>query len=258
MKKGIFLQVVIIVLIILGWNCFHIGYNYQKQVFENNLSHIPMIVFSMDLNSLDSLFSDISELSYIKETIIESDSTVSEKIIADYGLNGAQNILEKYALPNVMSIYFDGGKFKSVQKDELEKKIRNYPEIIMNYDIPSWNVSQRKIKILYRTYLIGNGLFILLLLFIMVFLRIHFEMKSNEFWKIFRTSGGTSKIRRKQFLINSLWTSLFPIAFIFIVYFAAIYFQYLQIEIDYRLFGIEFAAMLFSTLIARISLGKNI
>lgn len=217
-----------------------------------------MILFSMDLNSLDSLSSDISERSYIKEVIVESDSTVSENIITDYGLNGAQNILEKYALPNVMSIYFDGEKFKSVQKDELEKIILNYPDVVMNYDIPSWAVSRMKIKMLHRTYLIGNGLFFFFLLFITVFLRIHFEMKSNEFWKIFRTSGGSPKIRRKQFLINSLWTGLFPVAFVFIVYFAALYFQYLRIEIDYRLFGIEFAAMLFSTLIARISLGKNI
>ncbi|MCK4312641.1 MAG: hypothetical protein KAW88_07900 [Candidatus Cloacimonetes bacterium] len=259
MRKGIFLQIVIIIIILVGWNLLHLGYNYQKQVFEGKISSIPMILFSKNINTLDSLNLEINRFDYIKEIKVECDSIVAEKIISSYGLEQAKTILESYTLPCIMKIYFKGQNFKTQQKTELEKLISDkYRKIVSDYNHNLWKINRKKIELLTKAYYAGNGIFIVFLLFISVFLRIHFEMKSNEYWKVFRASGGKRSLRKKQFLLNSFWICLVPIILNVGAYFIITYFKYLNIIIDYRLFGIEFGTLLLSTFITRISLGKNI
>ena len=243
----------------MGWNLLHLGYNYQKQVFEGKISSIPMILFSKNINTLDSLNLEINRFDYIKEIKVECDSIVAEKIISSYGLEQAKTILESYKLPCIMKIYFKGQNYQTQQKTELEKLISDkYRKIVADYNHNLWKINRKKIELLTKAYYAGNGIFIVFLLFISVFLRIHFEMKSNEYWKVFRASGGKRSLRKKQFLLNSFWICLVPIILNVGAYFIITYFKYLNIIIDYRLFGIEFGTLLLSTFITRISLGKNI
>ena len=96
------------------------------------------------------------------------------------------------------------------------------------------------------------------MLFISIFLRIHFEIKSDIFWKIYYSSGGQIGKRRKQFFVNSLYLCFIPLILIVAIYYAFIYFQLLHVEIDYRFFGIELLTLAISSLFAGIALGKNL
>jgi len=150
--------------------------------------------------------------------------------------------------------------FKLHKKKELEKILSSseYIELIVNYDSDLRQINRNKLELLTKIYYGGNVLLLILLLFITMFLRIHFEIKSNDFWQIFRSSGGSRKMRRKQFLLNSLWLCFVPLLLVTGLYFAAMYFKYINIQIDYRLFGVEFIAIVISILMSRIFLGKNI
>ncbi len=260
MKKGIFFQIIIIIILLTTWDLLHIGYNHQKKALEANISELPMLIFSNDVTLLDSLAKEFDNLSFIKNIIIEADSIIAEKLISGYGLDNAKAILSSYNLPSLMNISFDGALFQTTQKEELEKILSSseYIELIVNYDTDLWQINRNKLELLTKVYWGGNGLILILLLFIAVFLRIHFEIKSNDFWQIFRSSGGSRKMRRKQFLLNSFWLCFIPLLLVTGIYFAVMYFKYLNIQIDYRLFGVEFAVIIISILMSRIVLGKNI
>ena len=61
MKKGIFFQTFIIFIVLLSWNIFHLGYEFQKDTYEKNISESQMIVLSMQGNTLDILSSKIQK-----------------------------------------------------------------------------------------------------------------------------------------------------------------------------------------------------
>jgi len=258
-KKGIFFQIIIIFLILLAWNLFHLGYEFQKDTYERNISSSQMVVLSMQGNTLKILSSKIQEFDYINEISIIQDSVISQTLIKSYELKESNDILRSYILPTAMQISFEGDKFKIEQKIELERTLLEYtPVVIYYFDDAYWQINQNKIIILTKGYYAGFGLFIIFMLFITIFLRIHFETKSNHFWKVYYSSGGHFGKRRKQFFINSLYLCFIPFILNAAIYFALFSLQFLPVEIDYRFFGIELATLILSALFSGLFLGKEL
>lgn len=259
MKKGIFFQAIAIFIILIGWNLLHLGFEFQKYIFEDNISTSPMMLLSMQENSLEQLRSKIEKNDYIKNVAIIQDSVIAERLIENYDLEGSNEILRSYLLPTAMQITFVGEKFQIEQKQELERILLEYsPSVIYYFDETQWQGNQNKIELLTKGYYAGFGLFIILMLFISIFLRIHFEMKSNIFWKIYHSSGGYVGKRRKQFFVNSLYICFIPLILNVAIYYTLMYFQLLHFEIDYRFFGIELLTLVISSLFAGIAVGKNL
>ncbi|MCK5050395.1 MAG: hypothetical protein KAS53_01555 [Candidatus Cloacimonetes bacterium] len=259
MKKGISFQIIVIFIVLLGWNLLHLGYEYQKGIFEDNISASPMMLLSMQENTLEQLKLKIENNDYISDITIIQDSIVAEMLINNYDLRDSNEILRSYLLPTAMRINFVGGKYQIEQKLELERMLLEYsPAVIHYFDNTQWQEIQNKILILTNGYYVGFGIFIIFVLFISIFLRIHFEIKSNVFWKIYRSSGGHFGRRRKQFFINSLYLCFIPLILNLAIYYSLIYFQLLSVEIDYRFFGIELLALVISSLFAGIALGENL
>ena len=258
MKKGISFQIIVIFIVLVGWNLLHLGYEYQKNVFENNISASPMMLLSMQENTLEQLKLKIEKNDFIRDIIIIQDSIVAQTLITNYNLGGSKNILSSYILPTAMQINFAGDKFQIEQKRELERILLDYaPAVIYYFDSVQWQIDQNKITLLTKGYYAGFGLFIIFILFISIFLRIHFEIKSNVFWKIYRSSGGRFGKRRKQFLVNSLYLCSIPLILNVVIYYSLTHFQLLYIKIDYRFFGIELLSLVISSLFARIALREN-
>lgn len=258
MKKGILFQIIIIFIVLIGWNLFHLGYEFQKDVLEDNISVSPMMLLSMHENTLDQLRSKIENDAYIKDITIIQDSVIAKTLITNYDLEDSNEILRSYLLPTAMQINFAGGKFQIEQKQELERILLEYsPDVIYYFDSARWQIDQNKIALLTKGYYIGFGLFVVFMLFTSIFLRIHFEMKSNIFWKIYYSSGGYIGKRRKQFFFNSLYLCFIPLILNVIIYYVLQYFQLLSVEIDYRFFGIELLTIIIGSLFAGIALGKE-
>jgi hypothetical protein len=259
LKKGIFLQIIIITIILLIWNALHLGYQYQKDFLEKQLSKIPMILISQDVASLDSLHFDIADKIIIRRIIVEPDSVVALNLMENYQLEEAENLLENFHLPSIMKIFFTGREFSSTAKLNLEDFIMtNYPQIAINYDNHSWVKIDRKISFLTKSYYYGNGFLALFILISIIFLRLYQEAKYHEYWRIYRNSGGKRKKRRQQFFKNSLLLCLLPIFLNLAAYFLLQYLNYLFLEIDLRFFAAEFGFVVFSVLLSRTFLGSNI
>ena len=259
MKKGIFFQIIVIFMVLLGWNLLHLGYEYQKDVFEDNISASPMILLSMQEDTLEQLKLKIENKDYISDITIIQDSIVAEMLINSYDLRDSNEILRSYLLPTAMQINFVGEKFQIEQKIEIDRILLEFsPDVIYYFDNAQWQENLNKILLLTKGYYTGFGLFIIFMLFISIFLRVHFEMKSNDFWKIYSSSGGHFGKRRKQFFANSLYICFIPIILNVAIYYTLIYFQLLSVEFDYRYFGIEFLTVVISSLFAGIALGENL
>lgn len=259
MKKGIFFQIIIIFIVLLVWNLLHLGYEFQKEVFENNISLSPMMLLSMQEDTLDQLKLKIEKNDYIKEITIIQDSVIARTLIKNYDLGDSNDILKFYPLPTAMQINFVGEKFQIEQKIELDKILLEfYPDVIYYFDNVQWQENLNKIVLLTKGYYAGFGSFIIFMLFTSIFLRVHFEMKSNDFWKIYSSSGGHFGKRRKQFFVNSLSICFIPLILNVAIYYALIYFQLLNIEIDYRFFVIELLTVIISSLFTGATLGENL
>ena len=259
MKKGIFFQIIVVFIILLGWNLLHLGYEFQKEVFEESISSSPMMLLSMQEDTLDQLKLKIEDNDYIKEIKIIQDSVIANTLIANYDLEGSNDLLSSYLLPTAMQINFVGEKFQIEQKIEIYRILLEFsPDVIYYFDNAQWQGNLNKISLLIKGYYVGFGLFIIFMLFISIFLRVHFEMKSNDFWKIYSSSGGHLGKRRKQFFVNLLYICFIPFMLKVAIYYALIYFQLLPVEIDYRFFGIEFLTVVISSLFAGVALGKNL
>ncbi len=269
MKKGIFFQVIVITIFLIFWNSLHFGKHLHIRVFEHKkvqifqkLSPIPIIIFSYKLDSLYSIKTKLNSFLWVDSLQIEEQTEISERLIAEYQLSQSSEILSRYTLPNVMKIFLKGEFFHKTEKDEVWRIIENSDEEAeINYDNEFWekiqieadNV-QPSINLINFAYLIASGGMVVFLIFFVVFMRIHFETKRDQFWKIFRVSGGKQSSRAKMFFLNSFVLSFIPIGLNFGGYFAAIYFDYLKIQIDNKLFIIEFGTLIFAYLLTSLFL----
>jgi len=246
-------------IILVSWNLLHLGYEFQKDIFEDSISKSPMILLSMRTEILDQLTNELKTKNYINNINVIQDSIIAQTLIDSYELYGNEDILRSYVLPTAVQITFKGDNFKFAQKEELEKLLLELkPELIFYFDDIDWEIVQTKIDLLTKIYFILFGGFIAFTLFFASFFRYHFEMKSNTFWKIYYSSGGHYKKRRKQYFANTLYVCFIPFILNLIVYYALQYFQLLDLEIDYKYFGIELLTIVLSSLIAALALGKNL
>ncbi|MDP8268848.1 MAG: hypothetical protein P9L97_08990 [Candidatus Tenebribacter davisii] len=259
MKKGIFFQIIVIFFILLGWNLLHIGYDFQKDLFERNISSLPMMVLSMQENTLEQVKIRIEKKDYIEDIIIIQDSVIAQTLISNYDLVEGNEILRSYILPTAMQINFRGEIFQIEQKQELDKILLEYsPGVIHYFDDQRWQIDQNKISLLTKAYYAGFGIFIIFMMFIAILLRVHFEMKNDHFWKIFHSSGGNYRKRGTQYFINSIYICLIPLILNLAIYYTIRYMQLLSVKIDYKIFGIEILTIIISSVFAAITLREHL
>ena len=256
MKKLILFQVVVIFLILVAWNMLHLGFDFQKKFHQNQIGEIPVVLFADKLDSLEMVRTALDSLSYIREIKIEKSSEIADKLIKLYNLNDASEVLEKHSLPNIMHIYVIGRMFDQNKKNELFELISSSSKNV-KYNNGLWQISRRKLNFLNKIYLVFNGIFVVLVLGLTVFLRMNFENRTNRFWEIFKRSGGKIGARNRKYIIHSLFLIFIPVILSFSIYFGARYFDKLDLFIPYICFGLEAFILLMSVLIVRLILRKK-
>ncbi len=258
MKKATLLQVVIVLVVVTIWNGLHLGFNYQSQRYEQELASVPMILVCSEYKPLQNLKIHLDTLPIVKYTVLESDTLIKKNLIQDYQLNNAALLLGNFNVPSAMKIYFNGSAFTAEEKRELENHLNtSYPEVIINFDENFYKVGLHKIELLEQAYFYSNIFIAVFLFFTIVLLRIYFESRKHEYWRIFRNAGGKRKVRNLQFFLHSLWICIVPVGINFAAYSAARRYDYLPIKMDIRFFAAEFAFIVVTVLISRILMGKK-
>ncbi len=257
MKKNIIFQFAIILIILISWNFIHFGYNFQKQNYFNEISEIPVLLFSQKPKTLDSLKTKLNSSNYISQIIIETRTEIIEKLISKYDLDSVKTVLENHSLPDVMKIFPNGIYFNRENKDKLLNIISG-TDLEIEFNPELWEIVHKKIELIEKSYKFINILIIIFFLFITVFLRLHFEFGADKFWNVYRSSGGKFGQRRKYFIINSLMLIILPVLLIYFCYFLLLKYSVFLIKIEPLYFGLEIIALIISSLISALILGKRL
>jgi len=258
MNKGIAFLFFIILVLLLVWNCLPLAYNYQKNVFSSEIEDYPILLISESSGSLDSLKVRMLNIDYVENIEIERDSVISEKLIEIYKLDNARNILTKYDLPDVMKIYISGIQFNLESLDDFDLLMKNeFPELNYKYNTKPLFDLEIKRDILLKVFYIAFLIMILITILIVGFLRFHFEIQKNTYWKIFREAGGYSNHRNKQYWMNTLLLLFVPLALVAGSYYVLNFYGLIPLVIYPIFFGIQFLTLLCSSLLTKIFLGTK-
>ena len=256
MKKAIIFQIFVILIILIGWNFLHIGYHYQKQFYYKELSEKPMILICNELSILDSVKAQLINQKYIRKIEIETKEEVAENLIELYDLQVARDFIENYELPNVMKIYFNAQYFDYQKKVDFDIIVSD-SAIQKNYDELFWSKTQQKVHKLFKVSQLTNLIFILFTIFFLSLIRVYFEQKSHEFWKIFRASGGHIHRRRDKYILHSTILILVPMLINIGLYYGIKFYKNWQFFIDYKMFIVEFFTLILGMMFARLIMGKK-
>ena len=255
MKRGLVFQIIVTFILLIGWNILHFGFEKQQRKIYAKSSQAKMIIFAEDLSKLKDLEIDFEQVYYIDNVEIESDENVAKSLIENYDLGDVSDILVSYNLPNIMSVTFNGSHFRTKEKKEVMDFLKqNYPELNFAFDEVLWQTSEDELSSLQENYLIANLVLLVVFLFILIFLRIHFEIKHDEYWRIFRSAGGNYQKRNIEYIKDSLYLTLIPVGLVMAVYYFLTYRKTINYHLDITLFGIELAAIVLVALVSRILL----
>ena len=259
MNRSILALFLITLLLLIIWNTIPYAYHVQKQLYNEEIMQTPILVISESGSRLDSLAILLQDHSMIRKIVIERDSLITENLIRNYQLEKARVILLKYDLPDVMHIYLEGNETNYIAYTELENLVSiKYPGLNFRYDPDMILQHDLKNDKLFSIYLFVNLAVALFILILITFLRYHFEIKKNYYWKIFREAGGRSNHRNRQYWLNSLLLILSPLALILATYFILTEYNLITFGIDRYLFIIQFTILLLGSFLSRIFLGvKN-
>lgn len=259
MNKAILALFFIILLLLIIWNSIPYAYHLQDQIYNKEVMQTPVLVISESSSQLDSLAVLLQDHSMIRDIQIERDSLITEKLIKNYRLEKARTILLKYDLPDVMHIYLTGNETNFITYKELENLIAlKYPDLILRYDPEIILQHDLKTDHLRYIYYMVNAAIALFILILITFLRYHFEVRKNYYWKIFREAGGHTNQRNRQYWLNSLLLILGPLALVFLTYLVLAENDIIKFSIDRYLFIIQFTILMLGSFLSRIFLGvKN-
>jgi hypothetical protein len=259
MNKYIVFLFVVIFILLISWSLISFLFQQQKSMYLSEIAENPIVLIIESSTDLDSLSLLIDDLNYIDHFVVERDSTISNRLIETFNLERAKNILARYDLPDIIKIYLDFSQFDLDKYFQLEKLIkRGYPDVIYKYNTRKLlDFETRKNHLLNAFYLI-NGIVIIFVLLLLTFLRVHFESKQNNYWKIFRESGGHSTYRSRQYWLNSVLLCVVPTGIIAGAYHLFHTYGIISLEINFYLFIAQFATLVLASMLGRIVMGEKI
>jgi hypothetical protein len=258
MKKYIFLQFIVILILLFVWNFVHLIYENQLEKYEQSLSDFPMILTCSNAETLQNLQIYTNSLNYVKSTSFESDSLLKQQILSRYQIESAGLLLDQISLPAALKIYFQGSQFDRRNKRDLDIFLNtSYPEINIIYNQEFWQHYIGRIDFLNRIFFYSRIFLAIFIIVTMVFLRFHFESGKNHYWQIFRAAGGSKSRRAKQYFLHSLWLCLLPPLINYSACLAARHYDFLSADYDYLFFVSEFLLLCSAAIFARLLMGKK-
>jgi len=258
LRKGILVQLLIVTIGMIIWNLGNIAFGWQNERYVSELSRQPMLLYSRSYDKLTMLRDELNQFPYVSFVSIEADTLVARNLIDTYKLDQAENILNNYTLPSVMTIYFFGENFVKANQENLYDLITNKYEIsnVIFNDKEANHIKDQlsEFNFIYKAiYLVYGILFFIILLM----MRIYYERRQDRFWEIYRLAGGKAGGRGKRYLWYSFLLLLFPAIFMGGIYYAALHLGYLSYHIINIHFYIQAGVVIATSLLARLFLGRK-
>jgi hypothetical protein len=253
MNLRFFLILATITVTLLAWTYIH--YQYQESIDARlqQLSDIPIYVYSDNSATLDSLAQDLQKgIPEIGSLTSESGSIAAQELLKKFQLGIAPNTLEEYTFPYVLTLNFVP---KLTAFPAREKAL----DIIAKYHLPAGDVdNQEAAWTLYKNDLdfirdrwSNSTLFTCLIVFLLfVFARLYLFLVKDKVNKgitatVIDSLRGSDTNRRLQTLL----LLVVPIFVNLLVYFILTQAKALKPLVGWGFFGIQSGVVLTATLV---------
>jgi hypothetical protein len=221
MKKQFMLLIVTGILLVMGWTVVEYLLQSQIQYQYNQLSNVPVMIYSWDLKVMGSLKADLAKYGFIRETIYKNGDQSAEELIQKYSLKGAEDILREKALPDLMIIYLKGVSKaradKLILKDYLDNR-QDKNRMMVEYQDDMWNQTFTRIDQLSQVRWIVIAFLSLVIFIVFLLKRLHYEHHLARIVHLTHAKDAAGAELHEHFLGNSLLLAFVPVGISFFLY----------------------------------------
>ena len=255
--KQTLLQALLLFLLLIIFAVADYGFSVQYDNLVTGIEELPLFIFSHDWSLLEELKSDLEDDHLVKGIVLERNVDILDKMITEYDLPAADQILDINLLPNMQQFSLSGVRATNKDffriKDELEKRETGLMIITQDEDLEKLLDLKEKVVLIRLLLLIGFSL----LLFITALIIFATAIKrDNYYWNVYYRSGGRSG-RFKHYFLYSLITSILPLISLWILIFLVEKYLHLSYYLDFKTWLIILAAILLTRLLAWFTTRKD-
>lgn len=224
MKRGLTIQFVLILIAMVFLGGIHCGYQYLKARYQQAIAAQPIVLFSPDLDALDTLLAKLENKPYINSYSLASNIDIAQALISAYDLMPTAELLQSCPLPHMLTLRIKAGFFTAATHDELMALIHSdHDRVEMEFREELYTHYRYRLDLLTRLYTIVPWVWCGVIVLLTFFLRIHFMRRSRDFWKVYRAAGGHQGAKIRSWWIDTLWLSVSPVAVVWLLYCGALY-----------------------------------
>jgi hypothetical protein len=253
MKKQFMLLIITGVLLIMGWTVVEYLLQSQIQYQYQQLSNVPVMIYSWDLKVMDSLKADLAKYDFIREIIYKAGDQSADELIQKYNLKGAEDILQEKALPDLMIIYLKGiskaRANKLILKDYLDNR-NDKNRMMVEYQDDIWNLTFTRIDQFSQVRWIVIAFLSLVIFIVFLLKRLHYEHHLARIMHLTQTRESGETELHDHFLGNSLLLAFVPAGISFFLYKIFYISDWLLYSIKGYFFLIQLLVILLATAVA--------
>lgn len=259
MKRGIFTQIFVLTLLVAVWSSLHIAHQIIENRIATSISDRPVFLFSWDENLLRDEQRQFEQLHFVSETIFKQDSDVLAELVTIYDLEGVESVVSEGALPHLLQLKLEGSLLNEESFDTLDFLIGELSDndISTLYNPSYYRRYLNRQDMLDYSYLFANALLGLILLIVAIFMRLHYEHRCKDFWRIYSRAGGFHRSWGKQFVLDSALLSVVPVGLVSGIYYLSKYYYIWDQYIDCRYFIGKFLTLLLAVLFSRLFMRRG-
>jgi len=200
------------------WNIMRLKQEALIRQVQERLGAIPVLVVSEDEDELRSAADAVRSLSLVKHLRLELPDEVKDRLLerleesAGHPLDsGSRQLLTATPLPGMVHIGVHPELFDAAAHDSLWSLLQSVrPDLVIRYNDEFWGQRWEEINHIRRIRLLYEAFFAALTMLAAVILRLVFENRQDEYWRIVRRAGGDVKRRSRLYWKNSLVIVLLP------------------------------------------------
>lgn len=259
MKRGIFMQIIVLTFLVAVWSALH----WAHQILENRIDEIiserPIFLFSWDEDLLRDEQRQFEQLHFISETVFKQDSDVLAELVSTYDLEGVESVVSNGALPHLIQLRIEGSLLNEENFNTLDFLIGELSDTDIStlYNSNYYRRYLNRKDLLDNSYFLANALLGLLLLIVAIFMRIHYEHRSKDFWRVYSRAGGFHRSWGRQFVLDSAILCIIPVGLISGIYYLSKYYYVWDQSIEHRYFIGKFLTLLLAVLLSRLFLRRG-
>ncbi len=233
------------------WMQVHLGIEKVTQIRLQKHSAYPIYVFMADSTLMPLIKNDLTQISTIANISVQSGSIAAAEVAEAYDLGITDDQLRRYRFPDIMSITFEP-VFSSMaeRKQTIEILQNHFHDEDIETHAESIDELASEIKILNRAGLYANIFLFLVSLLLTLWGKLNLELRMLLCQKL-NVNSIVDKIRYNTRLKNQAFgLAFFPVLISFMVYYAMLSKQVIDLKIGLEFFGIQAVAFISSSICA--------